>query len=338
MWWADVFRAAVIGGLAVAVVTNTINIWALVVFSFWLGSAGVLFDSASPALLPALVPAGEEPLRRGNGRLYGAQMVSEDLAGPAIGGALFVVAAALPFAVDALSFTISALLLAQIGGRFRADRTDRLGASPSTMRREIAEGMRWLRHHQLLRTLALLAATVNAAITAGTAVLVLLLTEQLHVSGAGYGLLLSAAALGGVVGSLVAAGIATRLGTARTIRYAILLAMLGGAGIGLAPDAWTCGVAYGTVAFAAVVLNVVTAPLRQMLIPDELRGRVISAYRMIAIGGGPLGAVLGGLIGTSFGVRAPFLFGATLVAGCAVVAWRTITTAAINNARPASAL
>jgi MFS family permease len=113
--------------------------------------------------------------------------------------------------------------------------------------------------------------------------------------------------------------------------------MVGSAGIGLAPNAWVCGVAIAAIAFAAVVLNVVTSPLRQMLVPDALRGRVVSAYRMVALGGGPLGALLGGVVGIWFGVRAPYVFAAVLMAGCVVVARRTITTEAIANARAASA-
>lgn len=248
---------------------------------------------------------------------------------------MFAVAVAAPFAFDAVSFAVSAVLLARIGGRFRVDRIGSVAASSSSLLHEIVEGLRWLRHHQLLRTLALLAAAVNAAVTAGTAVLVLLVTLRLHVTGAGYGLVLSAGAIGGVVGSVVAARVTERLGTATAVRCAIVAIMVGSGGIGLAPSAWVCGVAFATIAFAAVVLNIVTSPLRQMLVPDPLRGRVVSAYRMIALGGGPLGALLGGAVGTRFGVRAPYALAAVLLAGCVVVAWRTITTEAIDNARAA---
>jgi MFS family permease len=337
MWWTDVLRAVLMAGLALAVFTDRVTIWVLIVFTFALASAGVLFDSASPALLPALVTPEEEPLRRANGRLFAAHQVSQDLAGPAIGGALFAVAVAAPFAIDALSFCVSAVLLAQIGGRFRVDRTDRVGTSASSLWREIVEGLRWLRHHRLLRTLALLAAAVNIAVTAGTAVLVLLVTQRLHVTEAGYGLLLATGALGGLAGSVIASGITERLGTAITMRYAIAAIMVGSGGIALAPNAWACGVALAVIAFAAVVLNVVTSPLRQMLVPDALRGRVVSAYRMVALGGGPLGAVLGGLVSTWFGLHAPYVLGTVLVAGCVVVAWRTITTDAVASARAASA-
>lgn len=167
--------------------------------------------------------------------------------------------------------------------------------------------------------------------------LVLLVTQRLHVTEAGYGLLLATGALGGLAGSVIASGITERLGTAITMRYAIAAIMVGSGGIALAPNAWACGVALAVIAFAAVVLNVVTSPLRQMLVPDALRGRVVSAYRMVALGGGPLGALLGGAVSTWFGLRAPYVLGTVLVAGCVVVAWRTITTDAVAGARAASA-
>jgi MFS family permease len=336
MWGTDVFRAVLVAALAAVVLTGTVTIWVLVIFAFLLGSAGTLFDSAAQALIPAVVPAAEEPLQRANGRLYGAQLVGDQLVGPPAGGALFTAAAAVPFALDALSFAGSAALIAAIRGRFQPDRPDRTTTGGPTLWRDIAEGVRWLARHRLLRTLALLVATINAALAAGQAVLVLLATGRLHLTSLGFGLLLTGGALGGIAASLTAARIATRLGTAATLLCGLVLSALGTLGIGLAPTGWACATAFAITAYAAMLFNIAGVPLRQMLIPDALRGRVISAYRVLAWGAAPVGGVLGGAAAAWLGIQAPFLLGAAVLAGCALVAWRQVTADAIEAARSAT--
>jgi MFS family permease len=333
MWGTDVFRAVLVAGLAAVVLTDTVTIWVLVIFAFLLGSAGTLFDSAAQALIPAVVPASEEPLQRANGRLYGAQLVGDQLVGPAAGGALFTAAAAVPFALDALSFAGSAALIAAIRGRFQPDRPEQAGTGGQSLWRDIAEGVRWLAGHRLLRTLALLVATINAAMAAGLAVLVLLATGRLHLTGLGFGLLSTGGALGGIAASLTAARIATRLGTSATLLCGLVLSALGILGTGLAPTGWVCAIAFAITSYAVFLFNVAGVPLRQMLVPDALRGRVVSAYRVLAWGASPIGGVLGGAVAAWLGIQAPFLLGAAVLAGCAMVTWRHITAEAIHAAR-----
>lgn len=204
MYGADLLRAGLLAALVAGLAFDLVNVWALVAFAFVLGTAGTLFDSAAQALIPALVPPADEALQRANSRLYGAQLVGAQLTGPAVGGVVFAAAALAPFAVDAVSFVGSAVLIASIHGRFRPDRGADAGRGMAALWREIGAGVRWLTRHRLLRALALLVATINVAITAGSAVLVLLVTGPLHLTSAGYGLLVSGGAVGGVLGGVVA--------------------------------------------------------------------------------------------------------------------------------------
>lgn len=341
MWVTDVVRAALVAGLALAVVTHTVTIWALMAFAFVLGSAGTLFDSASQALIPAVVRAEDEPLQRANGRLFGAHLVGDQLVGPAVGGALFAVAAAMPFALDALSFVASAALIAGIRGRYRPDHGGHSASGGQSLWRDIGAGIRWLWHHRLLRTLTALVAVINAATMAGQAVLVLLATERLHLTSTGYGLLWTGGALGGIAASFTASRVAARIGVATTLWSSIILSTLGAVGIGLAPNAWVCGIAFVFISYATTLFNVAGAPLRQTLIPNALLGRVISASRVLTWGAIPVGGALGGAVASWFGVQAPFVLGAILLAGCALVAWRKITAKAIQaacSATPAAPL
>jgi MFS family permease len=166
-------------------------------------------------------------------------------------------------------------------------------------------------------------------------VLVLLATGRLHLTSTGYGLLWAGGALGGIAASLTASRVATRIGVPATLRTSIMLSAVGAVGVGVAPNAWVCGMAFAINSAAITLFNVAGAPLRQMLIPDVLLGRVISAFRVLAWGAIPVGGVLGGAVAAFLGIQAPFVLGAVLLAGCALVAWRRITAEAIRAARTA---
>jgi MFS family permease len=150
---------------------------------------------------------------------------------------------------------------------------------------------------------------------------VLFATQQLHVGARGYGVLLAASAIGGVAGGLASRRIVARLGTRRSI--------ITGAGIGaasacvvgvLARDAYLMVVCMAASAFSATVWNVATVSMRQRIIPDRIRGRVNSVYRLAGWGSLPIGAALGGAIATTYGLRAPWFVAAAVRIGVVAVA------------------
>jgi hypothetical protein len=104
-----------------------------------------------------------ENLEKANGRLFGAEIVSNQFAAPPLGGFLFAVAASVPFFLDAGSFAAAVLVLF-MRGKFRAERTE--GTPPTTLRAEISEGLRWLWENRLLRTLAVSLGIMNLTSTA----------------------------------------------------------------------------------------------------------------------------------------------------------------------------
>ncbi|WP_112730893.1 MFS transporter, partial [Micromonospora noduli] len=205
----DGVRAAVVAGLAVVVALNRVSVLVLLVAAFLLATLGTLFDSASFALLPALVPP--DALPRANGRLQAGSAVAGGFLGAPAAGLLFAVAPALPFALDAVTFAAAALLVLAL--------TPPLAITPGTARRrgsvwsEIVEGLRWLRAHRTLWRVTLLTAASNLAISGIMAVLVLYALDVLRVPPAGYGLFTAAAIVGGVAGALGAGRLAARLGT-----------------------------------------------------------------------------------------------------------------------------
>ncbi|HSL59875.1 MAG TPA: MFS transporter, partial [Acidimicrobiales bacterium] len=150
MWITDVARAVLVAGLALAVALDAHSVPMLYAVAFGLGLAETMFDNAAQAILPRLVPSTR--LEAANGRLFAAQMLTNDFLGKPVGGLLFTIGAALPFWVDAGTFAVAALLIALVPGSYRTVRT----GPPRSLRTEIAEGLGWLWRHPVLRTLGVL--------------------------------------------------------------------------------------------------------------------------------------------------------------------------------------
>ena len=328
MWTVDLGRAVVLGLIAAAVLAGWASIPLLAAGAFLLGVGQTLFDSAAQAAIPAIVGRDTVRLAAANGRLLGAQTVSQQFAGPPAGGALFTLAPWLPYAADTVSFLGSSLLIARIRGRFTVERTEPVGS----LRADIAAGLRWLAGHRLLRGLAVLTAVLNLVFMAGEVVLVLLAQERLGLGYVGYGLLLTSTAAGSLTGSLVAARITRRWGDAAA--YLLSLGLLGGvlAVLGLTTATPLAAVALAVLGFSVTVGNIIVQSLRQAVTPGHLLGRVVSVYRLIGLGAIPVGALAGGLLGR-VDLRLPYLAGAAAVVLVWLRAARLVGGGAIDRAR-----
>ena len=323
----DAFRFAAMGLLGFALVTGSESIALLVIVSFSLGAAETIFDNASQAILPSLVE--DKQLEAANGRLEGSQIIANQFIGPPLGALLFGLAAAAPFFLDAGSFAVAALLILTLRGSFRPQRV----VADSTIRADIAEGLRWLWGHRLLRSLAIALGVMNLIGMAAMTMLVLYAQDVLHLSDTAYGLLLTTEAAGAVLGSTMASRIARRFGTGTTLIAAIAIS----GGSMLVPALWAQPVAVAASlavgGFGGLVWNVLTISLRQSLVPDVLLGRVNSAYRMLGWGTMPVGALAGGLIADGYGLRAPFLVAGSLSLLLALWLSTRATNRAIARAR-----
>jgi predicted MFS family arabinose efflux permease len=289
--------------------------------------------------VPALVSRDAQRLERANGRLVGTQVVTQELAGPPVGGFLFSVATWMPFAADALSFAAGSALVASIRGQFGPGPAELgPGGRRTTLRAEIAEGLRWLAAHRVLRATAAMVAVVNLLASGGSAVMVLFAQERLGLDAVGFGLLLSASAVGGVLGSLVAARSVRVVGTAQIIVGTMVLSGPALLAFGLSSEPWLAGVTFGLVGFLTVVFNVVMGALRQAVTPDRLLGRVVSAFRLFGYGSVPIGSLLGGVLARSFGLPAPFLVAGVVVPVAALLCLPAINTRTIAEARSAAGL
>jgi MFS family permease len=331
LWTVDTFRCIVVAVLAAAVLAGWASIPLLAAAGFLLGAGETLFNTAAQAIVPAIASRDPQRLERANGRLQGAAIVGQQFIGPPTGGFLFSLAASLPFWLNAISFAVSSALLAAIPGRFRHQ--DQASKTTTTLRTEITEGLRWLLAHRLLRTIAIMVGVTNLLAGAWLAILVLFAKDELHITDAGYGLLLAAFAAGGTLGSLLAARLSHRFGTARILLAEVLLEGITTVALGLTSIGWVAGALLVALGFQVLVWNVVSASLRQSLLPDELIGRVVSAYHFISMGTGPLGALLGGVLGRMLGLRAPFLLTGLILVPMALLALPVVNTRTVQAAR-----
>src|SRR5580700_3445529 len=320
MWRSQTVQFAVMAVLTILIMTRVAGIAVLAAAGFLLGCAEVVFSNAEQSALPALVPA--DLLSRANGNQQVVLTIGETFVGPPLGSALFAVSAAL-----------LAGLPRTAPSRAVQSRTTR-PRSEQRMRAQIAEGVRWLAGHRLLRTVALLLGVSNFSSQMGQATLVLLATQTLHVGTRGYGLLWTAAAVGSVLGGLVNPAITRRLGLLTSLIVAMAAFAVLDAGIGLAPDFAAAAALMACNGFFVTMWNVVTVTMRQRIVPAELLGRVNSVYRMLGWGLMPLGALAGGFIAHAAGLRAAYIVGGVL-SGVALLAALPVLAGAASGSSSA---
>jgi len=248
-----------------------------------------------------------------------------------------VLAACVPFFVNAGTYAASAVLVGLVAGTYRASsRTgaggDRGARQQHSIRAELAEGFYWLAHQRVLRTMTLLIGLLNLTLTAATAVLVLLVKERLHLGAVGYGTLFTCEAAGGLLGSACGGWLIRRVTATWTIRVGLLIEA--GLHLTLATSRSAYFVGFMLFAFGVhgALWTIVGSSLRQRLTPPEMLGRVASTSLFIAAGGNCLGAVLGGVIAAKFGITAPYWAGFVVAVLVSATTWRVFNRATVAQA------
>jgi MFS family permease len=330
MVWADVARFAVLVALVALILTSRVSLTWLVLAAFLLGVGQVFFDLAAQSAVPDFVSRDPQRLSIANGRIAAAEMNGEDFVGPPLGSALFGVWHVLPFAGNALSFAASGVLVRSI----RPDATTGLtsGAPRKSARAEIAEGIRWLLGNRTLRALAAITCLSNIVASAQFAMLALLAKQFLGLPDFGFGLLLTATAVGATAGGLASSVVSKRFGPG-----SVLLAGKAGVGVavlvlGLVANPWVAALMMMATGALTTAQNVVVSTLRQQIVPRHLLGRVLSSSRMVVMIGGPVGAALSGVIANAYGVQIPYVAGGLFLFLVTVVAYPRMNNRALARA------
>lgn len=323
----DIFRATLLGSLALATAAGMANLPLLYLVAFALGVAETLFDTSAQSIMPNLVEP--EKLSRANGRLYAVELSMNQFVGPPVGGLLAAAGIALAFGTGAVAYLLAAGSLLTIAGTFRPVRD----GPPTSIRQDIGEGLRYLLGHPLLRVLALMVGVGNLASAAVFSVFVLYAVAPgpLALNEVGFGLLITSLAIGSLIGTFLVEPLERRLGRANLLAVSMftmswtLLAPVLTTNVPIIFVAWLLSGAIG------IGWNVVTVSLRQRIVPDALLGRLNASYRLLAWGTMPLGAFLGGLVGETLGLAAVFwIFGGLQLA--LLLGRLVVTDAAIARA------
>jgi predicted MFS family arabinose efflux permease len=324
-------RAGVLVVLATTIATGVVSVATILLSLLLIATAETFADLAATSLLPRYV--AREDLGLANARLQSAYLLTNQLIGPPIGAFLFVVGMAIPFAVDALAYAFAGVIVARIVlSRAPADdpaeldtgatETSESSGGLTAIWRELAEGFRWLMHHPPMRTLALTVVAFNVTFGAATSVLVLYAGDRLGMDSVGFGLLTTASAIGGILGTGAYSALERRFGLANLMRGGLLIETASHLIFALTTSP---AVALATmVVFGAheVVWWTTSITIRQRAVPDDLMGRVGGIYTVGLTGGIVVGTPIGGLLAKGFGITAPFWFGFVGSAILVIVLWR----------------
>lgn len=313
----DLARGAVVAGLAVTVAGGAATVPLVYAAFFLLGTGETVADNASAALLPSVVPA--QQLARANARLGAVFTLGNQFAAKPLGAWLFAVTAALPFGFDATTFAVAAFLVAALPRRPAPAWAPQ---RPRSLRADVVEGVRWLWRQRTLRLLALCLCLMNVTFCAAFAVFVLYARDRLGLGAVGYGVLLAASAVGGLLGTMVAGRLEAALGAAALLRAGLVVEASTHLVLALTRSPWVAGATLTVFGVHAMVWGVVTTSLRQRVVPGRLRGRVNGVYSLFDLGGAALGTLLGGLLARTLGITAPFWVASAAIAVLAAATWR----------------
>jgi predicted MFS family arabinose efflux permease len=231
---------------------------------------------------------------------------------------MFAAGRAWPFVAQAVCIGSGALLMSRIAAAKPPPRRD------SGARTEIAEGLRWLWSHRAMRTLTITIVTFNVTFGAAWSVLVLYAAQRLGLGAIGFGLLTTASAVGGVLGSWAYGRIERRVSLAHVMRVGLVIETLTHLILAITTVPAVAVTAFFAFGVHAAVWGTTSTSIRQRAVPTEFQGRVGSVYMIGVHGGIVVGSALGGLVARAGGITAPFWFAFVGSALILAAIWREL--------------
>lgn len=321
----QLWRAIVMVVLAAVVIADAASIQLIFLVAFVITAGEILVDPSVVAVVPTIV--ARDDLDRANGRISGVEIVTNDLVGAPVGVGLFAVASWLPFAVDGASYLGSTLLFRRLPGRSQPrPRTGEAGADePATtgtgtgglrnggfgralrqVGADLPAGLRWLFRHPMLRPWTISVAVFNIGAATSFSLLVLLVIDVHNGSEAAFGITLTVAAVAGAIGSTVAPRLVERHGRAPVLLVAAGLSAVVLLGLAAAPSLSTVIALWAVGAGVSGILLAIGRGFIQRYCPNEILGRTAIASRTITRTAFVVGAFLGGVVGSTAGVRTAY--------------------------------
>jgi MFS family permease len=334
----DVAAALLLAAVPVAAMLHLLTLAQLFILALGIGTAYVWFDAANFGSLPALVDRDQLPAAIS---LLESSATIALLIGPTLGAALLAVMAP-PYSLgfDAVSYLMSALLLSSIRRPFRRTQHDQ--GPRKRIHHDIAEGLRFLWHQPVIRTITLSVFCTCLSWGGTFGLLVVYANRALHITQANVrlGLLYSAGELGSLIAAAAVPKLLRHLPIGRLLAAFLAANVVTLAMLSVAPSYGWALLLFCCYELAYVVVLLTGITVRQMLTPDHLQSRVNTTGRLLAYAGQPTGAVLGGLLAELLPIRLTFgLMAIGVAAGAMLAGWscrRSGPLSVVSLSAPAS--
>jgi MFS family permease len=314
----DLGRAALLLSIPLAYWLDALTVEHLIAAAFAVGALTVVFDIAWGVLFMGVVP--REDVVEANGKLMTSRSLSFVVGPPGAGGLVQALGAPVAIVLDAVSFVVSALFVSRV----RVDEPPVPAPDGERVRTRLASGFRFLFGHPILRPTLLCFATINLFNLGLWAIVVLYFADELGLSAATIGLLLGAAAVGGVIGALTAPAVGRRIGMGPAVTLGAVLFTVPLLLFPLAdgPRPLLLGMLFAGEFLSGVgvmLLDIQGNSLTLLLTPEAMRARQLATFKFVNYGVRPIGALAGGLLGEAIGLREALLV--TAIGGSLGVLW-----------------
>jgi MFS family permease len=310
-------RVAILLLLTASILTHRVDIAVVLAALFLFGANETFGDTTTTTLLPMLVDRSD--LGIANSRALTGVIVWNQLAGPPVGAALFAAGMALPFVSESVCVLAGVLLISRVRLPEHGS-----GGQGARVRDDIREGWRWLWAHAAVRTLAITIFTFNVTFGAAWSVLVLYARDRLGMSPIGFGLITTAMAVGGLLGTACYGWLERHVRLGVIMRGGLIIETLTHLALALTRWAWFALIVFVIFGAHAFIWGTTSASVRQRAVPLHFQGRVGSVYLTGVVGGIVIGSALGGLVASVWGVTAPFWFAFAGSALILAVIWRSL--------------
>lgn len=322
---ANAVRVTAVAGILAAHLADAVNLPLIYTAALAVGVTDVIAATALGAIVPTAVPGTRLPTV--NAWLTGAETVATEFAGPALGGLLAALGAAVSLGATAIAYVLGVLVLLALAHVARPVAPE----TPRSVNGEIREGLRFVWNHPLLRTMTVTIAVLVSCWSAFLALLPSYTTGELGLSPQAYGLILGGIGAGGLVGVALVRPIERLIGRRRTL----LMDLVGTFAMVALPAIYPHPIAIGAGAFlggmGGTLWSVTARTISQRIVPAHMYGRYSASSRLLSWGTLPLGAAAAGALAELAGPRATFGVFAVVVAFALVPFLRHVTPAALRD-------
>src|SRR5262245_41091611 len=322
----DIGRGLLVAGIAFAILFDVLTVWQIYLTALIDGSLFVLFNIAEIVAMTRVVPKEQLPQASSqNEAAFGVVVITAPTFGTFLYGTF---GRAIPFLFDAISYTVSVISLFFIRTPFQEKRE----ITERNLRKEIAEGLRWLWNQPIVRLLAMLAGGMNFAVSS-VPLIAIVAAKHMGAADSQIGLIFSIAGIGGIVGSLLGAQVQKRFTFGQAVTTIVWGLALLYFCYSRVPQFFLLGVIAALSFMLITIYNVLSISYRLALIPEELQGRVNSAFRFVAFAFRPLGMAICGFLLDHIGTTPTIIL---FSAGLAALALLATFNQDLRYARPIS--